>query len=362
MADLIPRNGEQWKRLTDGQREYLDQHNGCFKCRKINVNHRANTCSFVFPRRAAVHQADHRREEGYVASAANSSVQSKPVTAKISSSSDHKPSSPKSVKFATIPMLGQNPESKFLFAATINGNACNALLDSGSTAMVMSESYALEKRFPTFSAPPCSFTFANSSKNQSSLATTVMFKCANYEREMTFYIAPIKEQVILGTPFWEAIVTKVDWAKKRMEFSDSSVAGETFSWAALGLNQRSLPAKSSLVASVEAILTDCEWFTCIDLEQVDTELEMRAQIDEIAAETAEPGMYKYQAPVAISLSNHAGDRFNSSTSSRSTRSRRCWTNNSSSALSQPVSRRTEPASSLPRRRVGNFDFASITEA
>jgi hypothetical protein len=33
-----------FKKLTDGERNFLTKNNGCFRCRKINVDHRANTC------------------------------------------------------------------------------------------------------------------------------------------------------------------------------------------------------------------------------------------------------------------------------------------------------------------------------
>ena len=109
-----------------------------------------------------------------------------------------------------IPLIGKNPESKFLFEATVDDQRCHVLLDTGCTAMIMSSSFAARRGFKTFAAPPCSFVFANSSTDRSSLATSVEFECAGYSRQLTFYLAPIKEEVILGTPFWESMVSLVD--------------------------------------------------------------------------------------------------------------------------------------------------------
>jgi hypothetical protein len=40
-----------FKKLTDSERIFLSKNNGCFRCRKINVSHRADACPSRFDQR-----------------------------------------------------------------------------------------------------------------------------------------------------------------------------------------------------------------------------------------------------------------------------------------------------------------------
>lgn len=303
-ATLHPGPGGRYMKLTDAQRTYLMDHQGCFKCRKINVNHTQADCKIVFPprggRRAVANQID--RDDGderYVTLVANKLAPVK--TALVSDLSNISITSLKlklqrKTQTHTIPLLGKNPDSKFVFEATVDGIRCTALLDSGCTAMIMSSAFVNEMGFKTFPARPCSFVFANSARDKSALATTVRFKCAMYERIMTFYVAPIKEHLILGTPFWESMVSVVDWGKKRIELTDTSRDGAKYTWRGVG------HVGEETVESIDSVLEDCEWFTAIDVQQMDTDITLQAQVDAILSDER-VGMYEFSPPASPPATN-----------------------------------------------------------
>jgi hypothetical protein len=77
---------------------------------------------------------------------------------------------------------------KFKFAIRIGDTPVEALVDSGCTAMVMSNKLATRLNLKTYEGRTTSFTFANGEVSRSNKLATVFIKRDDYECEMTFYV------------------------------------------------------------------------------------------------------------------------------------------------------------------------------
>ena len=103
-----------------------------------------------------------------------------------------------------IPKTG-GTESKFLFRCQIDDNYAVALADSGCTAMVVSSDYVRRHKLKTTQCETTNFRFANNTSKSTNQHVELTFKRDNYMVPLTCFVAPIKQDIVLGTPWCPAI-------------------------------------------------------------------------------------------------------------------------------------------------------------
>ena len=176
------------------------------------------------------------------------------------------------------------------FRALANGEPITLLLDTGSTAMVVSENLVKHMRLPTERSPMMRFTFANGDTKKVTHTTRMSVTCGSYRRELQFYVAAISEEMILGIPWLESVdVCRFDWAQNLLKFqSKDDLSNHTWD---LDRQPR------------DAMVHDLE---CIEFEEDLVELH-QVSLNEITNETSDPEVarllvqYKavFQKPTAL---------------------------------------------------------------
>ena len=250
----VGKNLNAWKKLTDFERNYLIRNNGCFKCRRINVNHRASQCNFKYipPQQQRVQQMEPIDQHQEILDQNRTccdkcnkdllhySFESVPNSKPFDESSgqlknfnglDESPDV-NAADGDAIPML-TTKSSKFLFSATVQHVPVKALVDSGCTAMVINDELVRELQLVPYSVPAVEFNFANKSRGMGDSAVSVSFVCHKYQATFEMYVLQIKEQIIIGTPWFEAIIcTELDWKNRILQFQDKQ-DGSYHTWTAL---------------------------------------------------------------------------------------------------------------------------------
>jgi hypothetical protein len=113
--------------------------------------------------------------------------------------------------------------------------------------------------------------FANHTKENTSFcivneAITVNFACESYKRELQLLLSPIKEKLILGTPWKETIIgTNDDWASRVFGFTDKR-DNSTHQWfQSTGLAPAHLIELMDC-ENIHMLEHDTEWTAILQLE------------------------------------------------------------------------------------------------
>ena len=160
-------------------------------------------------------------------------------------------------------------DSKFIFSGRLNSRHAVALVDSGCTSMIISTDYVQKWGLKTEPTEPCAFSFANKTSYRACEVVRAVFECEGYSRAMEFYVAPVKADLILGTPWFSSIViSNLDWNRRVVEFTDS-MSGDSFTWRGITKNKLS---KSKVIRQnfkdSQAILRNSEWVAVVDIAEI----------------------------------------------------------------------------------------------
>jgi hypothetical protein len=136
--------------------------------------------------------------------------------------------------------ISTKSDSRFIFNGTIGKKPAKILVDSGCTTTVLSADFVKRFKIPTVPIKGVSLKFGNGNKACSTQQVTLELSRHNYRRKITFLVAPIKHDAIIGTPWFEEVeIFNLDWQHRSLEFYDS-VSGQKYSWTNI-LKSRNLP-------------------------------------------------------------------------------------------------------------------------
>ena len=122
-------------------------------------------------------------------------------------------------------------DSRFLFNMAVNDKPASGLVDCGCTTVIISSNFVRKHGIKTIPTPsPISLRFGNDSRGMADRQVTLTLTRNNYKRDLTFLVAPIKHDLILGTPWFESIrATNLDWHARILEFTDDHNKKHTWS-------------------------------------------------------------------------------------------------------------------------------------
>ncbi|KAI8891933.1 hypothetical protein BC833DRAFT_626322, partial [Globomyces pollinis-pini] len=285
------KRGPPWKKLTDNERAYLYNNNGCTKCRKINTNHTWKTCplnqnSISTPAINEIELHLDEIETRLVETTTNTSIAPIPKSTSSNSSSslindinDNPIKASISLSAAAEQVFPLSSNIKFLFPSTVDNIPCSTLVDSGCTAMVMQRRFAIRHQFPIHKGTAVTFKFGNGTSSYSTEFTFVTLKIGNYKRDMQFYLVDSKELLILGVPFFENIIATINWKYKIFNFREHGSAME-YQIGAIGKSIIKRPkyqhVKVVSYQSIEQIQRNVKIFGSIQLDQVDNVVDFDA--------------------------------------------------------------------------------------
>ena len=130
--------------------------------------------------------------------------------------------------------LADDPSCKFLFRGAVQELETQILADTGCTTMVMSVDFAKRLKLAPVTTNPQTFRFANNTTYVAKSYVTAKIDCHDYSRTLRFYLAPVKESIFLGTPWFQSIrITNLDWRDKHFEFLDQR-SGKSHIWYGIG--------------------------------------------------------------------------------------------------------------------------------
>ena len=197
---------------------------------------------------------------------------------------------PKAVPLPAIPKITKG-NSRFVFQGTLNSNHAVALVDSGCTSMIISADYVEKLGLEVETTEPCSFSFANKTTYRSCKLVRANFQCNGYDRAMEFYVAPVKANIILGTPWFESIViTRLDWKNRVVEF-DESTSGQSYTWRGISKDKaRVRSVVRSYFKNSQDLLRQSEWAAVVDIEEICGD---GLECYNIEGEVSESPMYAY---------------------------------------------------------------------
>ena len=133
------------------------------------------------------------------------------------------------VQLSDVPIWA-DPEDRFTFLGTFCGKPVKVLRDTGSGGNLISpasvEEYGLEKH----PIPEQEITYANSTTFICDTGITGIFKKGNYSKLLTFAVAPIRQDMILGLS-WEKTITVrySNWTVGKFTFTTNS-SGVKHTW------------------------------------------------------------------------------------------------------------------------------------
>ena len=112
----------------------------------------------------------------------------------------------------TVPRLPKR-DSRFLFTGTLEGKLGNILVDSGCTVNIISASFCKKHNIPTsLISKPLELTLANNASTSTSKIAQITLIRNNYSRIIECFVSEIKYDMMLGTPWLEAIrITDLEW-------------------------------------------------------------------------------------------------------------------------------------------------------
>ena len=248
-----------WAPLTDAQRDYLRANAGCYKCRQVNAGHISKNCTFRHPAlkrtdNAGIDTADARgsryptattltnllalkapaKGEKKVGVVCGNKEAARPLSETYTNVGQletvqiaTKITSDASLYFRdnTAPRSPLEPTTphakKFSFSVKVNGQDANALVDSGSMAMIMATTLAIKLRLNVKTTTPLTLRYAGGKQHTTNQYVLVILEKERYKREMKFYLAPVVHELILGAPWFESVkITGIDLANNAMEFQD----------------------------------------------------------------------------------------------------------------------------------------------
>jgi hypothetical protein len=125
------------------------------------------------------------------------------------------------------------PGNRMLFEGTVKQSSndptvvpflvARILVDTGCDGMVMSESFARANGIPVYPVKSKIVSMADDSRVDFSNQCTVRIRVANFQKEVTFAVGPIAEDVIFGLPFFSNIIIRnSDWKNHRFSFVSRS--------------------------------------------------------------------------------------------------------------------------------------------
>jgi hypothetical protein len=168
----------------------------------------------------------------------------------------------------TIPKAG-GMESRFVFRCALDGNQAIALADSGCTAMAVSEDYVQRFNLKTTECEPTNFRFANNACNTTNRQVEITFQRDNYAVPSACYVAPIKHDIILGTPWFESVLIRnLDWRNREISFQEHGNCTTVYHWTAIGKPKARPRIRSSRYSNPQEFLRHTEWAAVINIEKL----------------------------------------------------------------------------------------------
>ena len=193
-----------------------------------------------------------------------------------------------------IPKTG-GTESKFLFRCQIDDNHAVALADSGCTAMVVSSDYVRRHKLRTTQCETTNFRFANNTSKSTDQQVEITFKRDNYTVPLTCFVAPIKQDIVLGTPWFESICIKnLDWRTRSISFREHGSVATEYTWTAVGKVKTTPTILAGRYSNPQAFLRHTEWAAVVNVEKLSELAEEEMQEFEPMENTdREDGMYHF---------------------------------------------------------------------
>ena len=193
-----------------------------------------------------------------------------------------------------IPIASGTP-SRFVFKCSIDGNHALALADSGCTAMIVSSDYVIRHKLEAVPCDPTSFSFANKTTKMTDRMVEISFKRDNYFVPLKCYVAPIKQDIILGTPWFESVLIRnLDWRNREISFSEHGSETTMYHWTAIGKPKSRPQIRSATYSNPQAFLRQTEWAAIVNIEKIRNLCEQEIlALDSFTNTTHDGGMYDF---------------------------------------------------------------------
>ena len=193
-----------------------------------------------------------------------------------------------------IPKTG-GPNSKFRFRCRIDDNYAVALADSGCTAIVVSSDFVKRHKLKTTQCETTNFRFANHTSKSTDRQVEITFTRDNYRVPLTCFVAPIKQDIVLGTPWFESVCIKnLDWRTRSISFTEHGSVSTEYTWSAIG-KAKSVPTiLAGRYSNPQAFQRHTEWAAVINIDKLSelTEEEIQ-EFEPTEVEVGEDGMYHF---------------------------------------------------------------------
>jgi hypothetical protein len=192
-------------------------------------------------------------------------------------------------------------ESRFLFPALLEGHPSRILADTGCTAMIISEDFVAKHRLKCTNTAPQEFRFANKTTYTSERITLVTITKGNYLKQVEFFVCAIKQDAILGTPWFETIeVTRLAWAERAMSFKDL-VTNTVHHWESIGKPESRFKSNIRRVSyhQLSEVTRNTLWVAEIDIRT----LTEQHDLEVMEMELTHKGLYNYE-PEQLEKQDH----------------------------------------------------------
>ena len=146
------------------------------------------------------------------------------------------------------------------FPCTLNRFPATIHVDCGSTGNIMSTAWALQHGIKLQPCNSVSLRVANKQIVRSASQASVQLLCGKYMRTITFHVADIADNVILGLPWFSTIhVTDFKWSEFRFGFKSSS--GTNHTWFSTSAPQQLFAPLIGQAAIASIVQRGAELFT-----------------------------------------------------------------------------------------------------
>ena len=185
-------------------------------------------------------------------------------------------------------------DSRFIFNATLNTLKATILVDTGCTTNVVSSDFYRKHGLRTQNAPTMQLRFGNGQVTNANQSIQFTLNRRTYSKMVTFIVAPIKQDAIIGTPWFETItIQQLHWHSRTIRFYDSDTQ-ETHDWSKL----IRAPIDKVIHCTINELERDITWIVAVPLNKI-SDITDCAQLEH-------RGAYNFRVPDPASETIAAG--------------------------------------------------------
>jgi hypothetical protein len=175
-------------------------------------------------------------------------------------------------------------DSRFIFNGTINKVNATFLVDSGCSTNVISADFVRKNNIPITKSDNLHLRFGNGNTSNSNTFATVVLNRKNYSRTIKFVVAPIFQDAIIGTPWFEDIeITHLDWQYRTFQFKDK-FSKTSHDWS----NIKRARIEKVIHCTINELQANTTWIASIPINEI-------LEINEIKEEPSHRGIFNFKA-------------------------------------------------------------------